>query len=205
MAGLIKKLFCGAGVLALGLALASCSVFSPVQSLSTSTYVVNTVPHVRVHRAHKTSLLVNLPQTNPIYNSTDMAYMAQPYQIGYFAKNNWAATPAQMLQTLMVQTLQNTQHFSNVTANLGVGSASYSLTTEIVDFHQDFLHVRSAYHLTVRAQLVLTATNTVVAAREFKIVEPATQNTPLGGVYAANQAAAKFLRELSEFCIRHTR
>jgi cholesterol transport system auxiliary component len=201
MAGSLNKLLCGVSTLAL----ASCSVLSPVQSLSTSTYVINTVPHVAQHAAHKTTLLVAMPQTNPIYNSTDMAYMAKPYQVGYFAKNNWAATPAQMLQTLMVQTLQNTQHYSNVTASIGVGTATYSLTTEIVDFHQDFLHAGSEYYLTVRAQLVMTATNVVVAAHEFKIVEPASQNTPLGGVYAANQASAKFLRQLSEFCIRHTR
>ena len=36
--------------------------------------------------------------------TTQMAYSTEAYQIAYFAKNEWAETPSQMIQPLIVKT-----------------------------------------------------------------------------------------------------
>jgi hypothetical protein len=48
---------------------------------------------------------------------------------------------------------------------------------------------------------VYAATNRVVASKEFSVEERPLFNTPYGGVMAANQATAKMLAELAEFCL----
>ena len=184
--------------------LSGCSVFSPVASVSNSTYLVDTVPQLAVQRTHKVSIAVAEPATLSIYNTTDMAYSNYRYQIGYFVKNSWAATPGQMLQPLIVQTLQNTKHFTAVNSAMSNGQFDYTLNTQLLEFQQDFTSGRNIFRLRMRALLIRTATSTVVASKEIDIDVPATQNTPYGGVVAANQATRDMLSELAHFCSSHT-
>jgi cholesterol transport system auxiliary component len=184
--------------------LSGCSVFSPVASVSNVTYLVDTVPQVSVQRTHKVSIAVSEPATLSIYNTTDMAYSNYPYQIGYFVKSSWAATPGQMLQPLIVQTLQNTKHFTAVNSVMSSGQVDYTLSTQLLEFQQDFTSGRNIFRLRMRALLVRTMTGNVAASKEFEINVPASQNTPYGGVVAANQATRDMLIELARFCSSHT-
>ena len=76
-------------------------------------------------------LLISVPETIPVYNTTEMAYMIKPYQIAYFSLNQWAETPAEMLQPLLVQTLQNTHHFKAIVTPPYSGHFDYVLNTQI--------------------------------------------------------------------------
>jgi cholesterol transport system auxiliary component len=105
------------------------------------------------------------------------------------------------LQPLVVQTLQNTHHFRTVSSTVGVGQFDYMLTSQLVKFQQDFVNGRSVFRLTLQVQLIRSATNAIIASKEFVIVEPAPENNPYGGVVAANRAADRMLRELARFCL----
>ncbi|MES2218144.1 MAG: ABC-type transport auxiliary lipoprotein family protein [Pseudomonadota bacterium] len=186
------------------LLLTGCSVFSPVTPVSNMTYVVNTVPAVPVHQRHGGSIFVAEPATVSIYNTTDMAYSTYRYQIGFFVKSSWAATPAQMLQPLIVQTLQNTKHFSSVNSAIGVGQSTYMLNTQLLQFQQDFTSGQNIFRLHARLLLISSATNHLIASKDISIAIPASQNTPYGGVVAANMAVRDMLAELARFCAKHT-
>jgi cholesterol transport system auxiliary component len=195
----------GFKILALcGTLLTGCSVFSPVTPVANTTYLVNTLPPVAEHARHRGTLFVAEPTSLTIYNTTDMAYSNQVYQVGYFVKSSWAATPAQMLQPLIVQTLQNTKRYSSVTSAVGVGSYNYLLNTQIVQFQQDFTSGRNIFKLHARLQLLSSATNQLVASKDIVIAIPAPCNNAYGGVIAANQAVRDMLDELATFCAKHT-
>jgi cholesterol transport system auxiliary component len=184
-------------------AMSGCTLLSPVQSGPSNTYLVSAVPSSVVSRSHHSSatLFVAAPIANPLYSTSSMMYSTYAYQIDSFVKSSWAATPSQMLQPLVVQTLQNTHHFRTVSSTVGVGQFDYMLTSQLVKFQQDFVNGRSVFRLTLQVQLIRSATNAIIASKEFVIVEPAPENNPYGGVVAANRAADRMLRELARFCL----
>ncbi len=81
--------------------LSGCALFSPVK-IDTKTSVLSNIPlDLPSETIHAATLLVLVPETEPIYATTQMAYTARAYQIAYFGQNEWAETPSQMIQPLI--------------------------------------------------------------------------------------------------------
>lgn len=184
--------------------LSSCSLLSPVTVSSQKTYLLNTIPHP-VHKKppRAITVLVMPPESRPIYNTTQMAYSTKPYQIAYFSQNQWAETPAQMWQPLMVQTLQQTHYFHAVVTPPYGAYYDYVLTTQILQLKQDFTCKPAMLQLAVKVQISKTATNRVIATKQFVVDQPILQKTPYHGVIAANCAAASILKRIATFSLRH--
>jgi cholesterol transport system auxiliary component len=125
----------------------------------------------------------------------------EPYQVSYFVKSSWIESPAQMLQPLMVQTLQNTHMFHAVNGTEAAGAYDYILNTQILKFEQDFTRPQSVFRLTLRVNLLGAVQHRVLRSQEITVVELAPQNTPYGGVIAANRATAKALVAIRHFCL----
>jgi len=185
------------------LLLTSCSVFSPVKVGQETTYVINTLPSAPQKKSMRhVTLLVTSPEINALYRTREIAYTTSPYQIAYFSKNAWAERPSEMIYPLLIQTLQNTHYFHAVVTTSVPTNYDYVLNTQIQELLQDYTHPTGLLYLTVRAQLIRTATNRVIATKVVTLVEPFPQKTPFAGVVAANHATADMLQQLALFCIR---
>lgn len=147
------------------------------------------------------TLLVFPPEAKAEYDTARMAYSRGPYEIDYFQHHQWGATPSQMLQPLLVRTLESTGYFKTVLTPPYTGSYSYSLRTEIVELVQDFASEPAVLRLSLRLRLSDDATSRLVAANDITVREPMQQKTPEAGVLAANDAAAKALREIARFAL----
>jgi cholesterol transport system auxiliary component len=164
--------------------------------------VLNKMPDGLPHRASNGAvLLVFAPHARPIYDTRDMAYTARPYEISYFSQHEWAETPAQMLQPLLVRTLQHTRFFSAVLSPPYAARYSYALRTEIRELIADFTSEPAALQLSLRFQLSEGATDRIVATKEISIREPMRDRTPYAGVVAGNDATARALLELATFVL----
>ena len=178
-----------------------CTLFSPV-NVDTKKNVLKNIPlDLRSERTHPATLLVLEPETAPAYATTQMAYATQTYQIAYFAKNDWAETPSQMIQPLIVQTLRNTQYFSAVLSPPDFGRHTFVLRSEILELKQDFTSEPATLQLAMRISLSRDATNQVIATKELSVSQPMSERNPYAGVVAANEALPKLLRELAEFVV----
>jgi len=178
-----------------------CALLSPVK-IETKKNVLNKVPiDVPSEKTRPATLLVLAPETNAIYDTTQMAYTTEAYQIGYFSQNEWAETPSQMIQPLIVQTIRNTGFFSEVVSPPHFGRHTFALRTEIQELKQDFTSDPATLRLAMRFDLSREATNKVTATKELSVQEPMQEKTPYAGVVAANDAMAKLLRELAKFII----
>lgn len=183
--------------------LTGCSVFSPVDNPMENTYVIEQVNPTAQHYAKRNlTLLVKTPQANHAYDTTEMAYIKKPYQLSYFTKNSWGETPPRMLLPLMVQSLQNSGAFKAVVMQSYGNHYDVSLNTQLLELQQDFLKHPSRIQITLRAQLVNNNTQRVIATQQFSVTEAAPEDTPYGGVIAANHATAKLIEQLTEFCAR---
>ena len=149
-------------------------------------------------------LLVLPPRTTPPYDTTQMAYTVKPYEVAYFSQHEWAATPTDMLQPLIVRTLEHTRSFRAVVVPAYTGPYSYALRTEVQELIADFSAAPAALHFTLRLQLTEGAAGRVVAVRDISIREPLQDQTPSTRIVAANEAVAKALRELATFVLERT-
>jgi cholesterol transport system auxiliary component len=178
-----------------------CTLLSPA-NLDTKKEMLDQMPAGLPQReTHAATLLVLPPETKPVYDTTQMAYTTRPYQINYFGYHEWGATPSEMLQPLLVKTLENTRYFSAVLTPPYSGSYTYLLRTEILELTQDFTSEPAVLQLSLRFQLNDGAANRVIATREISLHEPMQQKTPYAGVVAANNALAKALQELAGFVL----
>lgn len=184
--------------------LSGCALLSPV-STDTSKSVLDSIPNaVPSEDTHEATLLVLVPETAPVYATTQMAYSTQTHQIAYFSRNEWAATPAQMIQPLIVETLRDTHCFREILSPPDFGRHTLALRTQILELKQDFTLEPAMLRLAMRAYVYREATNEVVATRELSVQEPMAERNPYAGVVAANNAMATLLRELAKFVVEST-
>ena len=181
--------------------LSGCALLSPVK-IDTKTNVLSNIPlDLPSEAIHSATLLVLVPETAPIYATTQMAYTTRAYQIAYFGQNEWAETPSQMIQPLIVTTLRNTHYFSDVLSPPQFDHHTFALRTEILELKQDFTSEPAMLQLTMRFYLSREATNQVISSKEVSVREPMRERNPYAGVAAANEAIEKVLRELARFII----
>jgi cholesterol transport system auxiliary component len=179
--------------------MSGCALFSPVR-IDTNKNVLDKIPlDLLSETIHSATLLVLVPETTPVYATTQMAYTTQAYQVAYFSQNEWAETPSQMIQPLIVKTLRNTHYFSEVLSQPHFGSHTFALRTEILELKLDFTSEPAMLQLAIRFYLSREATNQVIATKELSVQEPMMERNPYAGVVAANEAMAKILRELASF------
>ncbi len=187
-------------LLALGVAsVTSCALLTPA-TVETRKEMLTKIPvDLPEGKTRPATLLVFAPETSAVYDTTQMAYAARPYQIAYFSRTEWGERPPQMIHPLLVQTLQKAGYFSAVVTPPFMGRYTHALRTEILALQQDFTSEPATLRLTLRVQLVAQANNQVIATKEIDVREPMLEKTPHGGAVAANDAMAKALREVAEF------
>lgn len=184
-------------------AVAGCTLLSPANNATSKAMLSKLPPVLPQRETHAATLLVLPVETRPVYDTTQMAYTTQPYQIGYYTRHEWAATPAQMLQPMLVQTLERTRYFHAVLTPPYAGSYSYALRTQILELVQDYSAAPATLHLVLRLQLSDGASDRIIASKEIVLREPMPQQTPDAGVAAANDATAKALQECAAFVLEH--
>lgn len=145
------------------------------------------------------NILVAMPKAHSGYDTSRMAYLRQPHELEYFAKNQWVDAPARMLWPILAQAVERTGRFSAVVQSPGTVNIDQRLDTELIRLHQDFTRQPSVLRMSLRAQLIDTASRRVLATREFDISETADADDPYGGVQAANRAVARLARDIADF------
>lgn len=184
--------------------LAGCA-FAPVESPITAALLDQQPADVPRGTARAIPLIVFAPEARPALDTTQMAYTLRPHHLAYFARNQWAESPAQMLQPLLVRTLERTGAFAAVVPPPHRTAGALGLRTEVVDLVQDFSQQQPVLRFVLRARLGDEGANRVLASREFTATEPMQQPTPGAGVAAANVAVARVLGELAQWVVEASR
>lgn len=187
------------------LLLSACSIFEPIKTPPMH-YFTLAMPDPDwdcCAQQGRSTILVNQPRANAIYNSQRMIYIPACYQIQYFAQNRWADMPTQMLQSLLINSLQHTGYFQAIINTPSTTYYDWVLNTQLLSFQQEFITVPSRFRIAMRAQLIDARSRHVIATQDFVVVQTAAHDDPYGGALAANLAAQEILREINCFCLRN--
>ena len=193
----------GIGSVALLLMIGACSL-GPTETTAPRSYFLNPEiswknPQGYGERMGNSVLLITQPKAQAGFDTARMAYLLRPYEVNYYAFNQWADTPARMVQQLLVEQLDKTGLWRAVLQTPGPVPAQYRLDCDNLILEQQFFSNPSRVRLSVRAQIIDTKRPALLATRYFEVIEVAPTEDAYGGVQAANQATAKLLTELSEW------
>jgi cholesterol transport system auxiliary component len=188
-------------MLALATVLAGCTALQP--EVDSVTLHVLTPPPPRSSASTRRDVVIEVapPRAWPGFDTTRMAYVQGPYELGYFATNRWVDTPSRMLAPLLVHALEQTGGFRAVVQMPSNVPATYRLDTEVVRLLQDFSARPSSTQIAVRVQLTDVRTRRVVATRVFDDAEDAPSENAAGGVAAGNVALHRVLQRIADFCV----
>ena len=185
--------------------LVSCSTLLSKEPLQTTYYTLaraesklQSAPTLNTNNRLPT-LIINMPIAAPGFDTKRMMYTRATHQLAYFARSEWIATPAQMLQPLMIAAIEKTGAFNAVLAKQSVVASDLRLESEVIKLVQDFSSKPSHVKFTLRASFIDSATQQVIATQEFNERVNATSDNPIGGVLAANAAINLALDKLSIF------
>jgi cholesterol transport system auxiliary component len=146
------------------------------------------------------TLIVNPPHAASGFDSQRIIYVREAHKLEYFAHSEWVDTPARMLAPLIVSAVETGGAFRAVLLTPSAATGDLRLDTEITRLQHDFTSQPSRVRFTLRANLVDNRTRRVLALREFDETVAATNETPYGGVVAANRAVQAVLEQLGRFC-----
>lgn len=158
-------------------------------------------PTNAVAPASAPTLLISTPQAAPGFTSRRIIYMRLPHQREYFANNEWVDTPPRMLVPLLAPALEGSGAFRAIVLAPSATAGDFRLDVSIVRLQHEFFTSPSQVRLTLRAYLVDNKTRQVLAWREFDETVAAPQDSPYGGVIAANAALRKVLDALAAFTV----
>ena len=181
--------------------LQGCNVMSPVKDDIHVEMISKLPADIPRQENHASTLLILPVTTSPAYDTIRMAYTDKPYQIAYFSKHGWGATPAEMLLPLLAATMEQTGYFSTVMTPPYSGTYSYALKTQILELVQDFSSEPVVVRLSIRVQLINGKSNQLIADKKISLTETMQEKTPYAGVVASNEAMAKALQQTAGFVL----
>lgn len=162
-----------------------------------------------VHGADGNGPVVQLssPQAEPGFETPRMVYLKRPYELEYFATNQWADTPANMVAPLLAESLRQSGLWRDVVLLPSLVQVDYRLDLYGFALQQEFFQQPSRVRVTALAQLVDLKQSTIVGMQRFESIEPAPSENAYGGVLAANRAVAGLLDQIVSWlqqCVRHS-
>ena len=187
------------------LLLSACSLFtacSPIQNAVTNQYKLETYSTTKMTASHKRhSLLISQPDAIAGYQTEQMIYTDKPFELSNFAHSAWISSPANMLYPLITQSLRHSNYFYAVASGPDADKTDYRLDTQLIELQQNFLTKPSSVELVANVVLTHIEDNRIVASRIISERVTCSEDTPYGGVVAANRAAYAFTARLSHFVI----
>lgn len=147
-------------------------------------------------------LILEPPVANAGLNTTRIALQRRPTQLEYYARSGWADRAPLMVQTLMIESFENSQKI------VSIGRESVGLRADFI-LKSELRELQAIYYnggppeawVGLNAKLVQMPRRTIVASNSFEArVTAETDNLPVI-IDAFDEALGKVLRDLVEWTL----
>jgi cholesterol transport system auxiliary component len=181
------------------LCITACSLLSPVESSPQNSYLLSYDESRNLNSLKKFSptrgevILVSPITAVPWLDTSQMAYQKTTNQLDYFAKNAWAAKPAELLQPIIVEVLQTSGKFKAVLTSPYNGNVDKKMEIKILECQQVFTQHPSYFVIHLQVRVIQQSTQQVLVSRDYRFTLPCQSENPEGGVKAANQIINQYV------------
>ncbi|WP_282609850.1 ABC-type transport auxiliary lipoprotein family protein [Pelagibius sp. Alg239-R121] len=147
-------------------------------------------------------LVLEPPLANGSLNTTRIALQRSPTQMEFYARSGWVDQAPIMVQTLMVESFENSGKIVSVARETGGLRADFIIKTELREFQTIYYRSgRPEALVAINAKLIQLPQRTIIASQNFKHAAPAAADQIDDIVVAFDDALDKVLRGLVEWTL----
>ena len=148
-------------------------------------------------------LVVEPPVAAAGLSSARIALKRQPLRLEYYAKVSWTDTTPKMVQTLVIESFENTNKIVSVGRTSAGLRSDYVLKTGLREFQAEYMRTKGRPRIRVRisAKLVRMPQRTIIASKSFERIVSAKSNKMDAIVNAYDNALGKVLKKLVEWSL----
>lgn len=148
-------------------------------------------------------LTIPLPIADAALNTARITLRQNPISLEYYARANWVDTAPQMIQTLLVESFENSGKIIGVGRQSVTLRADYSLLTDLREFQAEYLGSGPPrVRVRLNAKLVKMPQRTILATETFEHLEPAASSDLEAVVSAFDVALGKTLKRIVEWSLK---
>jgi cholesterol transport system auxiliary component len=148
-------------------------------------------------------LTVELPLADAGINTSRIAARKSAVSIDYFQGANWTDTAPRMVQSLLVESFENSSHIVGVGRQSAALRADYTLLLELREFQAEYHNGTSvpSAHVRLNAKLVRLPQRTIVATKNADTLSKAKSGRLDDVVLAFDQALGTVLKDIVEWAL----
>ncbi len=147
-------------------------------------------------------MTVALPVADAALNTARIALRQNPISLEYYARANWVDTAPRMIQTLLVESFENSKRIVSIGRQSVTLRADYSLLTDLREFQAEYIDGGPPrVRIRLNAKMVRMPQRNIVATQTFEYVEPATSSDLKAVIVAFDVALGKTLKRIVEWSL----
>jgi len=191
-----KLCFCFGPVLAALVLLNGCGALSAVTTAAEplDAFTLSPLTHTD-HSRSGLHLVVEVPTASGAIGTDRILFKPGPLQAQYLPDGQWVEPAPVLMQTLMVDSLQNTGPFLRVGRDGAGLLPDYTLITELTDFQAEEGTPQIA-RVGMSVTLIRESDRGIVMTRRFETTAPASAPSTAGLIAAFASAASEMLQEV---------
>lgn len=200
-----RKIYGGALILTLAVLLTGCSgnILPGVGNDPPKLYVL-TPKNTFSNKLPKVDwqLTIAFPIADAALNTARIALRHSPISLEYYARASWVDTAPQMIQTLLVESYENTGKIVSIGRQSVTLRADYSLLTDLREFQAEYIgEGPPRVRVRLNAKMVRMPQRTILATETFEFIEPAASSGLEAVVSAFDIALGKTLKRIVEWSL----
>ncbi len=158
-------------------------------------------------------LILEVPVADAGLSTTRVALLRTPTQLEYYARSSWTDRAPLMVQTLMIESFENSGRIVAVGRESVGLRADFILKTELREFQAEYFEAeypgaeksgagKPSVRVGINVKVVEMPRRTIVASRSFEAVAEAGADAMTEIIAAFDEALGKVLKGLVEWTLR---
>ncbi|WP_343562407.1 ABC-type transport auxiliary lipoprotein family protein [Kiloniella sp. b19] len=146
-------------------------------------------------------LVLEATSANASLNTTKIALQRDPIKLEYYANAGWIDKAPSMVQTLLVESFENTDKIISVGREAIGLRSDFILKTELREFQTVYPDGKPEALVTITAKIVQMPRRVIIGSRSFEQRVPAEADNLDAIVRAMDDALGKTMRQLVEWTL----
>ena len=147
-------------------------------------------------------LLLEPPLTNASIDTTRIGLQRSSTSVEFYARASWSDRAPQMIQTLMIESFENSGRIVAVGRDSIALRADYILKTDLREFQAKYMGgPNPRIHVAMIARLIKMPRRAIIGAKKFEAAIEARADTMEAIIAAFDQALGKVLKRLVEWTL----
>lgn len=149
----------------------------------------------------KWQMIVETPVAAAGLNTSRIALQRTPVTLDYFARSNWTDMAPLMVQTLLIESFDNSGKIVAVSRESTMLRADYLLKTDLREFQAEYEGDKPQVRVRINAKLLRIADRAIIANHTVERLVPAESSDIHGIVVAFDDALGKVIRRIVEWAL----